>query len=202
MTSATALPVAAEKAARALTRTHDCVRCRALPERPFDPADVEPEVEYRPKTPRPTVSGGPRSRMCKTHERAKRKAQRLTLRTGVKARKFGVPRAMQAALWVFQGSSCPCGRKRSVEIPAGVTLHHDRSAAMLHDHPDDEGCRWCVVAFLCQSCNRDVIGRLERTYRNYEQVVVALRALADTIEHPPLARLLRERPELLKEIAA
>ena len=200
--SATAVPLAAAKAASALVQTHQCVTCRALPERPFDPADVEDGVEYRPRKPRPVVSGGPRSKVCKTHERAKERARKLTLRTGAKARTFGVPRAIQVALWEYQGSSCPCGRKRSTTIPAGVTLHHDRGLAREHPHPDEEGCLDCVACFLCPSCNRDVIGRLERTYRDYALVVAALRSLADYIADPPLRRLRTERPDLFEESAA
>ena len=44
-----------------LTPVHVCVACRALPARPFDPADVDPTQEDRPTGPRPTVTGGPPS---------------------------------------------------------------------------------------------------------------------------------------------
>jgi hypothetical protein len=180
---------------------HDCVVCRDLPLRPFDPADVDPEVEYRPAKALAIKSGKTkRSFRCHRHTHAKRKADSLTARTRAKAKSFGVPRAVQVALWEFQGRQCPCGRKRSQTIPEGINLHHDRVKARTHDHPDDQGCLDCVVVFLCVSCNRDVIGRLERTYAaDYQRIALALTTLAAVIIDRPLAQLLAERPDLLEK---
>lgn len=186
-----------------LTPVHVCVACRALPVRPFDPADVDPTQEYRPTRPRPTVSGGPRSRVCRTHERAKLAAQRLTQRTADKATRYGVPRPIQVALWAFQGFSCPCGRKCSKVIPAGVTLDHAHAMPCVgRDHPENRGCLNCVTGFLCQHCNREILGRLEGSLKSRIAVVVALHNLADHINLPPMLRLRAERPDLFEESAA
>lgn len=194
---------AAERAARLLVQAHGCMDCRALPVRPFDPADVEDGVEYRPAKPRPTVTGGPRSRRCTTHGRAAKRARQHTQRTADKATRYGVPRAVQVALWAFQGRQCPCGRKKAPTIPAGVALDHDHSQPCVgRDHPEDRGCLRCVTGFLCAHCNRDIIGRLERACRgDRDRVIRALCDLADHIEAPPLARLLAERPDLLESAA-
>jgi hypothetical protein len=196
---------AADRAARLLVQAHGCVDCRALPVRPFDPADVEDGVQYRPKTPRPIAGGGPRSPRCTTHKRAKKRADSLRQRTADKATRYGVPRAVQVALWAFQGHQCPCGRKRSVEIPAGVTLDHVHTAPCIlrGDHPENRGCLECVTQFVCSHCNREIIGRLEGAFRgDRDRVALALFNLATAVASPALARLLAERPDLRTESAA
>ena len=198
-----------EPAPKLLTETPQCHRCRKLPVRPFDPADREAGADYRPERPRKVVAGTTkRSFVCATHNRETKAHASFVARTGAKARTFGVPRAVQVALWEFQGRSCPCGRKRSKVIPAGVTLDHVHGAPCIvrGDHDEKTGCMECVTGFLCTQCNRDTVGRLERSFQKLDDprpaVAWALRSLADHLTDPPLARLLRERPELLKEIAA
>lgn len=201
--TATTLPRAAAKAAALLVQTHQCVDCRALPERPFDPADVDPEQDYRPRKPAAVASGKTaRSFRCQRHTRARKREASARTRAYDKTRRFGLSAALQQALWEFQGCSCPCGRKRAPQVPPGVALDHDRVLARQHDHPDDDGCPACVSGFLCMSCNREVVGRLERTYRGDRFAIVwALRSLADQLADPPLRRLLASRPELLEGAA-
>lgn len=193
--------------ARAARRAavHVCVDCLALPERPDDLLGSLGEsvgVEYRPVKPRPAPHGGPRSRRCTTHHRAHQRAAKARARIARKVGKFRLSPAILAALWVAQGCACPCGAKAAPEIPAGVCLDHDPELAHLHDHPDDEGCIECVLGYLCPACNRDIVGRL--TGRRFGTraagragAAAALRALAEFLESPPLARLLVEYPELL-----
>jgi hypothetical protein len=198
-------PRAAARAAKLLVETHDCVDCRALPPRPFDPADVEEDVEYRPKKPLATVSGGPRSRRCHRHTHAAKRATSLTSRTRHKAKTYGIPRPLQVELWAFQGSACPCGRKRSKEIPAGVTLDHEHNAPCIvrGDHAEKQGCIECVTGFVCAHCNTEIIGRLEGSFRKLDDpraaVVAALAGLHTHVTDPPLRRLLAARPDLLEE---
>jgi hypothetical protein len=179
-----------------LTRTHDCVTCRNLPVRPFDPADVDPAQEYRPPRPRPIVAGGPRSRVCRTHERVKRRATRAASASARSRKRSGVDEETRQAVKAAQGDRCPCGAPL---LPlSGKRLEpdadHDHELALLHDHPEEVACRECFRGFLCRHCNREVIGYLTNRWgRPTSEVVAALRALADYLEDPPMRRLLRER---------
>jgi hypothetical protein len=187
-----------------LVATHQCVVCLDLPERPFDKADVDPAQDYRPRKPAAITSGKTkRSFRCLRHTRAKKKELSARTRAYDKTRRFGLSPQMQLALWMLQGAACPCGRKRSLDgVPPGVAIDHDRTLAREHDHPDEVGCLDCVSGFLCMSCNRDVVGRLERSFRgDRERIALALAALADQLINPPMRRLLAERPDL-KELSA
>lgn len=186
---------------------HACVDCRALPELPSAVAymrgDELAPPPHRPRTPRPAPHGGPRSRRCTTHERAHKRAQRGRAIVARKVVKFRLSAELLLVLWLFQGGACPCGAKRDPnKIPAGVTLDHNHELAAEHDHPDDEGCIGCVTGYLCPACNRDIVGRLTgRRFGNRAAgragALVALERLSTHLADPPLARLLRERPELL-----
>ena len=181
---------------------HGCVRCRELPVRPFDPADVEDGVEYRPKDPRPTVAGGPRSRVCRTHERAKRKATKASQAAKRSRQRSGVDEETRQAVKALQGDRCPCGAPllprsgRRLEPDAD----HDHDLAAGHDHPEEVACPECFRGFLCRGCNRETVGRLFGGGRDTAHVIAALRNLADYLENPPMRRLLAERPELKEAV--
>lgn len=201
---ATTVPRAAAREARLLVDTHRCVVCRTLPERPFIKADVDPGQDYRPRKPAEIVSGKtPRSFRCKRHERARKVATSANQRAADKTYKFGLSRALQQALWEFQGCACACGRKRAPQVPAGVTLDHDHGAECIArgDHPENRGCLGCCTGFLCRHCNRDIIGRLEAGKRTRADVAASLAGLHAHVTDPPLARLLAERPDLLESAA-
>jgi hypothetical protein len=189
----------------------ECVDCAKLPYKLADAALGEEALYggWRSKPPRKidprsleTHKTQPR---CRTHWLAWRNAQRATQRTGHKAATYGVPRAIQAALWEYQGSMCPCGRKAAKEIPPGVTLDHEHGAPCIirGDHDEKRGCLECVTGFVCGHCNREIIGRLEGAFRKKldPRVYVreALRGLVDHLADPPLRRLLAERPDLLEQ---
>lgn len=149
--------------------THRCVDCRALPE------------AERPPRPRPIAGGGPRSARCDTHWRAVRKARKAAQRVTRVTRVYGLTPAEQAALWAFQGQRCPCGRQPT----RGPDTDHDHRCC---DGPTS--CGQCVRGLLCRACNREVIGRYS---------AAQLRALAEYIEDPPMARLRRQRGTELEE---
>lgn len=140
-------------------KVHICVDCKAMPE------------GERPTTPRPAPHGGPRSRRCATHHLAWKRARRTKTRDTRVRRVYGLSPEQHAELWTFQGEACICGRRPS------------RAPDIDHDHACCDGpasCGRCVRGLLCRQCNREVIGRYSA-----EQ----LRALADYIENPPMARL-------------
>jgi hypothetical protein len=197
-------PRAAARAAKLLVETHDCVDCRALPPRPFDPADVEEDVEYRPKKPLATVSGGPRSRRCHRHTHAAKRSTKVKAAAARSRKRSGVDEATRQAVKALQGDRCPCGARL---LPlSGKRLEpdadHDHELAAEHDHPEDVACPECFRGFLCRHCNREVIGFLSHSgTRPTSAVIVALRSLADYLEYPPMRRLLAVRPDLLEESA-
>ena len=138
---------------------HVCRDCAALSE------------DERPPSPRPAPHGGPRSRRCTTHYRAHRKAQKLRAAIQRVAKVYGITEVEQAELWAFQGERCPCGRQ--------PTRRPDTD----HDHTCCNGptsCGQCVRGLCCRACNTYVLGRYN---------AVQLRALADYLDHPPMARL-------------
>lgn len=157
---------------------HVCVDCRALPALPDGPVDIE-SVEYRPVRARPAPHGGPRSRRCTTHWRRRRAAHKARTATTRRAGRYGVTPELFDALWAIQGRACPCGRQPRRR----PDTDHDHGLAATHDHPVDYGCPECVRGLLCRACNREVLGRY-----NADQ----LRALADYLDDPPMARLRRQ----------
>jgi hypothetical protein len=183
---------------------HDCVDCRNLPIRPFAKADEEPGVDYRPRKPLAITSGKTkRSFRCYRHTQAKRKADLFDQRIAMRAKRRGLSRELQILLWEYQGCQCPCGRKRSKEIPPGVALDHVHGAPCIvaGEHDKKTGCRKCVTGFMCAHCNTEIIGRLEGANQKLPDpriaVREALRNLADHVEDPPWLRLIADRPELL-----
>lgn len=156
---------------------HVCVDCAALPRLPDGPVDIEAR-EYRPVRARPAPHGGPRSKRCTTHHRAHRKATKTRRADTRRATVYSLDRATFEALWALQGGACPCGRQPSRE----PDTDHDHALARQHDHPEDRACAHCLRGLLCHACNREVIGRYS---------AAALRALADYLDDPPMARLAR-----------
>jgi hypothetical protein len=137
-------------------------------------------TELRPPSPRPAPHGGPRSRRCTTHYRAWNKARKAKNRTTYVAKTFTLTQSECDELWAFQGERCICGRRPS------------RAPDVDHDHACCAGpnsCGKCVRGFLCRQCNREVLGRYNASQ---------LRALADYLDFPPMARL---RAAQLKESA-
>jgi hypothetical protein len=147
-------------------RIHACVDCARL-----DPDD-------QPRAPRPAPHGGPRSRRCTTHWRAHERAEKARRRMTYVERVFGITPDELDELWTFQGEACVCGRQPS------------RSPDIDHDHaccPGRTSCGQCVRGALCRQCNREVIGRY---------TAAQLRALADYLDDPPMARMRRQRLEV------
>lgn len=174
----------------------ECVDCRKLPSFDETVIGISPSTEFRPKAPRKIdPRSGPRSPRCTTHFRAKTTAAKTAGREKRREKTYGVDRDTQLQLWELQGKACPCGRKRADEPPPGVHMDHDRKLADTHDHPREQGCPECVTGFLCQSCNREIIGRLEALHGDRWEVGRALARLANHVLTPPMAQL-RSRTEV------
>jgi hypothetical protein len=169
---------------------HDCIDCRNLPLRPFDEADVDPQVEYRPKAPRIIdPRSTPRRRRCTTHYRSANKAKRVGAAAKRSRRRSGLDEDERRALWLYQGERCPCGR--GIKTRLMPDADHDHELAKLHDHPENVACRDCMRGFLCRHCNRDIIGWLVKALGSPEAAAAGLHALGDYLLDPPMRRYLR-----------
>ncbi len=165
---------------------HQCVDCAALPPYPDEPEDISPTVEYQPRQARPAVAGGPRSRRCRTHERVERLRKALVQRETRIGRVYGISPDEMAALWIYQGGACACGRVPGLK---GAQTDHDHECC---DGP--RSCGDCVRGALCWHCNREIVGRFEVAFGSTSEAARALRCLADHLDDPPLARMRRGEP--------
>lgn len=153
-------------------KAHVCVDCLALP---------TPE---RPKTPRPAPHGGPRSRRCVTHWRARRRADRMKARVKTSQKVYGLAPDDRADLIALQDGKCPiCGRGLDMDNRGrfGRTAHdHDHDLAREHDHLENQACPECLRGLTCGWCNRELLPRID---------LEAARRLVAYYENPPMARL-------------
>jgi hypothetical protein len=131
-------------------------------------------VDQQPKKPRPAPYGGPRSKRCKTHELERKRAKKTGARTAHVERQFGLSRQDQQDLWEYQGGRCACGKPMSKPH-----LDHDHNCC-----PESPTCGKCCRGYLCYDCNVILVGRYSET---------RLRAVADYIADPFMARLRRQR---------
>ena len=128
-------------------------------------------------TVRPTPHGGPRSPLCVTHHRARRKrtsARRHELRL---ESDFGITAEQYWALYEAQGGVCyicqiATGRTKR------LTVDHDHSCT--EEHPPEKGCPKCIRGLVC-SFDNELIGR-----RGPD----ALRRAAGYLEDPPARYIL------------
>lgn len=180
-------------------KVHHCVDCKALPEKPtaarlqelnLDGRDVE---EYRPSNPRPAPYGGPRSRRCATHQRDRKRADRLKAREKRSEKVYGLRPGVRAELMTLQGGYCPICLRTLDQDSRGRwnrTAHdHDHELARQHDHAENEACEECMRGLTCGWCNTELLARVD---------LAAARRLVAYYENPPMARL---RAAHLKESA-
>jgi hypothetical protein len=163
---------------------HVCVDCKALAEAGFQGV---------PKTPRPAPHGGPRSKRCTTHHRARKRADRLKAREKRSEKVYGLAPGQRAQLLELQDGKCPiCLRALDLDSRGRwrQTAHdHDHELAKLHDHPENEACEQCMRGLTCGWCNTELLIRID---------LEAARRLVAYYENPPMARL---RAAQLKESA-
>ena len=180
----------------------ECVDCAKLPYKPTDLALGE-EALYDGFRPKPWRKIDPRSLethktqpRCTTHWRAWRNAARVKSAAARSRKRSGLDDATRQAVKDLQGGRCPCGAPL---LPiSGKRLEpdadHCHELAVLHDHPEEVACAECFRGFLCRGCNREIIGRLNAGHRrSTEQVIEALRNLADFLEDPPAQRWRRRQ---------
>lgn len=133
---------------------------------------------------RPTPHGGPRSPLCVTHNRARKRMRRSRAQELHVERTYQLSTRDYYAILAIQGGGCPCGRGKGA-IAKRLSVDHDHH---FHDgedpppHPPEVGCRRCVRGLLCDTCNRIVVGRYD---------VQALARLITYKTNPPARRVLR-----------
>lgn len=128
--------------------------------------------------PRPTPHGGPRSPLCVTHHRARRRRDRDRSHELRTLSTYGLTGAQYQALYAAQGGRCYiCQWATGATKRLAVDHDHSRDGC---DHPPQTGCLRCVRALLCGPCNQ-VIGRLGPA---------ALRRAITVLTDPPAQRLL------------
>ncbi len=128
---------------------------------------------------RPIVGGGPRTPLCMTHVRARRKRTRAAAHERHVMNNFGLPPGMYQKLYEAQGGLCAmCG-------PTTGASGKSKHLAVDHDHkccPGKVSCGKCVRGLVCGKCN-DILGY----YRDDPQCF--LRGAA-YLESPPARHVL------------
>jgi hypothetical protein len=134
------------------------VDCRKLP------------PEEQPKKPRPVVEdeGGPRSRRCSTHLRARRVHRKAKLHATYVKKTYGLPEGFYDALREHQDGKC-AGCQRATGA--------SKRLAVDHDHKKPEGSIESVRGLLCATDNW-----ILRAVRDDPE---HLRRLARYLETPP-----------------
>ncbi len=105
-------------------------------------------------TSRPIVGGGPRTPLCRTHVRARRKKASAARHEAHVARTFSLPTGMYQKLYEAQGGLCAiCG------LTTGASGKSKRMPVD-HDHkccPGPTSCGKCIRGLVCGKCN-EILG--------------------------------------------
>lgn len=102
-------------------------------------------------TARPTPHGGPRSPLCVTHHRARRKTRSKRAHELRTEATYGITGDEYRALYRSQGGACfIC--QRATGKTKRLAVDHDHHKGCGHD--PKTGCRKCVRALLCGPCNQ------------------------------------------------
>jgi len=128
--------------------------------------------------PREIKHGGPRSPLCVTHHRARRKRRREAAHGRRLVKVYEMSPKRYWALYAYQGGKCAgCGV--ATGKAKNLAVDHDHELAKQHGHPVDQGCPLCWRGLLCGPCNQ-LLGRLD---------VDALIRLINYLYDPPARRL-------------
>lgn len=120
--------------------------------------------------------GGPRSPLCCTHRRARRKATRERSRASRLERDFGITDDDYAAVKAEQGGKCAI-----CQMATGAT----KALAWDHDHsccPAPPTCGRCGRGCLCSPCNQ-LLGRAGDNPEFFRRAI-------EYLKNPPARRVL------------
>lgn len=129
------------------------------------------------KTKRPAPYGGPRSPLCATHNRERKKRRSARAHELRVENSFGISAAEYEEIYVAQECRCfICRKARGLAKRLAVDHDHDRC----NDHDPKIGCRDCIRALLCGPCNQ-LLGRCDAE---------ALKRAIIVLTDPPAQRIL------------
>ena len=136
-------------------------------------------AEGQPKY-RPTPHGGPRSPLCVTHFRARKKKTSKRAHELRTEKTYGITAEEYQMLYNAQQGKCfICQRATGATKRLAVDHDHAKQGCF---HPVDQGCRQCVRCLACGPCN-ELLGR-------YTPQMLA-RAIT-VLTNPPARRVLDE----------
>lgn len=98
---------------------------------------------------RPAPHPGPR---CTTHHNAEKRRRRLAAKQRHVTRNFDLTPEEYDALYEFQGGKCALCRV-ATGARKRLAVDHDHHQAMLDGHAPTQGCKNCVRALVCSTCN-------------------------------------------------
>lgn len=131
-------------------------------------------------TVRATPHGGPRSPLCVTHWRARKRKTRARKHELHVEKKFQLTPLERQAIADAQNGLCFVCRRARDDRGNRLCVDHEHNKPGC-DHPPDVGCRNCVRCLACQTCNRVVLGRYS---------VEALQRAIEVLTCPPAQRIL------------
>ena len=127
---------------------------------------------------RPTPHGGPRSPLCVTHFRARKKKRSARAHELHTEKQFEISAEDYDALYNSQGGVCfVCRRGKGISKRLAVEHDHSKEGCF---HPVDHGCRNCIRCLACAYCN-EVLGRLD---------VASLARAITVLTNPPAQKIL------------
>jgi hypothetical protein len=136
-------------------------------------------------TVRPIAPGcGPRTPLCVTHKRERKRKVKARKHELHVERKFQLTPMERQAISDAQNGLCFVCRHAKDDGVHKLCVDHEHNKPGC-DHPPDVGCRNCVRCLACQTCNRVVLGRYS---------VEALQRAIEVLTCPPAQRILHSQP--------
>ncbi len=130
-------------------------------------------------TRRPTPYGGPRTPLCASHHRQRRRTRRQQAHTRHIGKTYGITQEQYEQILEYQGGRCAICQ-RATGRTRRLAVDHDH--ACTEPHPPEQGCIRCTRGLLDSVCNRVLIGRY-----NIEDLQRAI----DYLRDPPAQRVLK-----------
>jgi hypothetical protein len=132
---------------------------------------------------RPVESVGPRTWLCTTHKRARKKATSLAAHAARLVKTFGITATQYWNLFTAQDGRCYICQRANGRTKR-LSVDHDHTRAVeICGHDPDMGCPTCIRVLACGPCNKDLLGRYD---------IPALRRAIEVLgEDPPARRFFR-----------
>lgn len=128
------------------------------------------EVDLPSNRRRPAPHPGPR---CTTHHNAEKRRRRLAAKQRHVSRTYELEPEEYDALYEYQGGRCALCRVARGKSKR-LAVDHDHHQALLDGHDPAKGCRRCIRALVCSSCN-DVLAHARSMSTFFELGVAYLK---------------------------